>query len=43
MNKIINKLTSIIRRYGESLYEMEYKRIKRNCWGTWVSPDKQND
>jgi hypothetical protein len=43
MNKIIKKLTSIIRGSGMPLYEIENKSIKRDCWGNWVSPDKQND
>jgi hypothetical protein len=43
MNKIINKLASIILRYGEQSYDTEYKHIKRDIWGSWVSPDKLND
>jgi hypothetical protein len=43
MNKIINKIANIIRGYGEHAWETESRRIKRDFWGTWASPDKQND
>ena len=43
MNKVINKIANIILGYGEHAYEVQNKRIKRDDWRSWISPDKQSD
>jgi len=43
MIKIINKLTNMIRDDSELLYRPEYRYVKRERWGAWVSSERNND